>query len=276
MGGREPRLASSALVVGPSISIDVIISTPAGFPGRAVRQRPSRAWHDQGVRVHRNFGFVDLSGFTALTESQGDERAVSVLSSFRALVRDICSRRGVRVAKWLGDGAMLVSVEGRPLLAATLEMQRATSEALLAAPLRCGVSAGQVILHEGDDYIGHAVNLAARLCELAPGKVVFATESILGDLPKWGTVLSTEESAVRGLEHPLLVSRIGLRPLTGDVAPDPVCGIPLTAAVAEEAALDGLGRELWFCSDSCRDTWERRPRPKLDTGGSPRIPLIGS
>lgn len=236
----------------------------------------ARAWHDQGVRVHRNFGFVDLSGFTALTESQGDERAVAVLSSFRALVREICSRRGVRVAKWLGDGAMLVGVEGTPLLAATLEMQRATTAVRLPAPLRCGVSSGEVILHEGDDYIGHAVNLAARLCDLAPGQVVFATESILGDLPKWGTVLSTEETAIRGLEQSLRISRIGLRPLDGDVVPDPICGIPLTAEVAEEAALDGLGRELWFCSDSCRDTWERRPRPVLDTGGSPRMPLIGS
>ena len=131
-------MASFAWVVGESISIDVSISTPAG-PG-AVRRGVAAAWHDQGVRVHRNFGFVDLSGFTALTESQGDERAVSVLSSFRALVREICSRRGVRVAKWLGDGAMLVSVEGTPLLAATLEMQRATTEVRLPAPLRCGVS----------------------------------------------------------------------------------------------------------------------------------------
>ena len=39
------------------------------------------------------------------------------------MVRDICSRRGVRVAKWLGDGAMLVGVETTPLVAATLEMQ---------------------------------------------------------------------------------------------------------------------------------------------------------
>ena len=74
------------------------------------------------VRVYRTFAFVDVSGFTALTEREGDEHAVEVLSAFRALLRDICSRRGVRIAKWLGDGVMLVCVETRPLLAAILEL----------------------------------------------------------------------------------------------------------------------------------------------------------
>jgi class 3 adenylate cyclase/YHS domain-containing protein len=228
------------------------------------------------VRVHRNFGFLDLSGFTALTESEGDERAVSVLSAFRALVRDVCSRRGVRIAKWLGDGAMLVCIEGPSLLAAVLEMQHAMGTLQVPANLRCGVSSGEVILLEGDDYIGHAVNLAARLCDLAPGRVALATGSVLGDLPKWGAVLGTEETAVRGIERPLPVSRIGLRPLSPPTAPDPVCGIPLTGEVAEEAALDGFGQELWFCSYSCRDTWERRPRPAAEGQGSLRTPLIGT
>jgi adenylate cyclase len=234
------------------------------------------ACHDRVVRVYRHFGFVDLSGFTALTEAQGDERAVSVLSTFRGLARDICSRRGVRIAKWLGDGAMLVSVDGPPLLATTLEMQHAMAQAKLPASLRCGVSGGEVILLEGDDYVGSVVNLAARLCDLGPGRVVLAAESIVGALPKWGEVLRTEETQVRGIERPLPISHLGLRPLGSPVQEDPVCGIPLTAEVAEESARDGLGREVWFCSESCRDTWERRPRPVGDGSGSLRMPLIGS
>jgi class 3 adenylate cyclase len=74
------------------------------------------------VRVHRSFAFVDILGFTALTEHEGDERAVEVLAAFRRLLRDICGRRGVRIAKWLGDGAMLVGVETQPLLATILEL----------------------------------------------------------------------------------------------------------------------------------------------------------
>jgi len=228
------------------------------------------------VRVPRCFAFVDVSGFTALTDREGDEVAVAMLSDFRSLVREVCSRRGVRVAKWLGDGAMLVGVEATPVLAALLEMEFAVAQGRLELAIRSGVSVGEVILHEGDDYIGHAVNVAARLCDLAPGGEVLATPEAAEALPRWGMVLSTESVEIRGLQEPLEVARVGLRPPGAWARPDPVCGIPLTRSVSANQAQDAAGRELWFCSDSCRDTWDRRPAPLIDEPGSLRTPLIGT
>jgi len=124
------------------------------------------------VRVERSFAFVDVSGFTAMTEVEGDEHAVDVLTAFRSLLRDVCSRRGVRIAKWLGDGAMLVCVNTRPLLEAILELHHVVDEIsgpIAAVSIRSGITSGQVILMEGDDYVGHCVNVAARLCDLARG-----------------------------------------------------------------------------------------------------------
>src|ERR1039458_2068312 len=228
------------------------------------------------MRGFRSFAFIYLSGFTALTEIDGDERAVAILSTFRSMVRDICSRRGVRIAKWLGDGAMLVGVETTPLIAATLEMQVAVRRTDQAIAVRCGLAADHVILHEGDDYIGHAVNVAARLCDLAPGGEGWAGATIVEHLPRWGAVLSEGEVPIRGLEQPLWVSRLGLATLEGTVLPDPVCGVPLTLAVADNVARDALRSPVLFCSESCRDTWEHRPKPRPDGQGSLRIPLIGS
>src|SRR5581483_4666698 len=136
------------------------------------------------------------------------------------MVRDICSRRGVRVAKWLGDGAMLVGVETTPLVAATLEMEVAAARTDPPILVRCGLTADDVILFEGDDYIGHAVNVAARLCDLAPGGEVWAGDQIVEHIPKWATVLDEQEIAVRGLEHPMCVSRLGFALLEGTVFPD--------------------------------------------------------
>src|ERR1700731_1655211 len=112
------------------------------------------------MRVHRSFAFVDVSGFTALPEIEGDERAVDILTAFRALLRDICSRRGVRIAKWLGDGVMLVCVETRPLLEAILELHFVIGEVsgpVASVSIRSGITSGEVILMEGDDYVGHCV-----------------------------------------------------------------------------------------------------------------------
>src|SRR6266700_1938867 len=76
------------------------------------------------MRVLRYFAFVDLCGFTRFTEVHGDQEAVAVLTGFRSLVRDIASEHGVRVAKWLGDGAMFVSTDGPALAAALIALDR--------------------------------------------------------------------------------------------------------------------------------------------------------
>jgi adenylate cyclase len=216
------------------------------------------------VRVRRTFAFVDLSGFTALTEAEGDERAVSVLAVFRSTLRVICSRRAVRIAKWLGDGAMLVSVESKPLVAATLETKFTADSWPEAVAVKCGITIGHVILLEGDDYIGHAVNVAARLCDLAVGHEVLAVASVVPELPPWATVETADEIEVRGLEHPIDVVRIGLPKSGPDTLPDPVCRIPLTHATAVARRHDTEGRELLFCADSCAEMWDQRRRGPAD------------
>lgn len=228
------------------------------------------------MRVRRSFAFIDLSGFSAITERQGDERAVALLGAFRALVRDICSRRGVRIAKWLGDGAMLVGVETEPLIAAVLELRHAASAHHMPVKTTCGLTSGAVILLEGDDYIGHAVNVAARLCDLAGPDQILASEPVSEHLPPWGQVARRSEVVLRGLDSPLTVLELALRPPDGLGMDDPVCGLPLSPHTAVSTGRDSVGHVLLFCSDSCRETWDSRPRPAPDEQGSLRVPLIGS
>ena len=214
------------------------------------------------MRVHRTFAFVDVSGFTALTERDGDEYAVEVLSAFRALLRDICSRRGVRIAKWLGDGVMLVCVDTPPLLASVLELHHVIRE--VAGPaqevsIRSGITSGEVILMEGDDYIGHCVNVAARLCDLAQGGEALAVPSVMDDLPRWGTRLVSKEIAIRGVERPVLAASIAIPTPERGRQVDPVCGLPVSQDTAEESADGAGGTVVLFCSASCLDTWRHRP-----------------
>jgi adenylate cyclase len=231
------------------------------------------------MRVSRTFGFVDVSGFTALTKREGDEAAVRVLIDFRSMLRETCSRRGVRIAKWLGDGAMLVCVDTAPLLATVLEIEHGAGRSLIAErniSVRSGVTTGAVILLEGDDYVGHSVNIAARLCDQAPDGVVLALPSVVDDLPRWATVESRQQLELRGIDEPLGVVRLGVAPPPRGATTDPVCGLPIWSDAAEATAVDGLGRAVLFCADSCRDTWLARPGPAADELGSVRIPLIGS
>src|SRR5439155_4428296 len=105
--------------------------------------------------------------FTAFTDRHGDEQTVLVLAQLRSALREAAARRGVRVVKWLGDGAMLSSTMGDAICALAVELDHRMIETIPSLAVRAGLASGPVIMFEGDDYIGRSVNLAARLCDQA-------------------------------------------------------------------------------------------------------------
>ncbi len=159
------------------------------------------------MRVERTFAFVDLCGFTQFTNTDGDEHAVDVLTRFRAAARAIGSEHGVRVAKWLGDGAMFVSTAREPLVESILALAR-RAEDDVRLPLRGGLAGGAVILFEGDDYIGAPVNLAARLCDVAQPRELLAAASLADAVPGWADAVSGAPRDISGFTAAVEVVRI--------------------------------------------------------------------
>lgn len=147
----------------PTTATLPIPAPPApAFPARIGTEHPSLLPRNGHLLVERTFIFSDLSGFTAFTKRNGPHASAAMLAKFRHITRQIAASRGVRVAKWLGDGAMLVGVEPMPAIAlgAHLVAHYRDSE----VGVRVGIASGTVLLFEGDDYIGEPVNLAAKLC----------------------------------------------------------------------------------------------------------------
>jgi len=159
------------------------------------------------MRVDRTFAFVDLCGFTQFTNTDGDQHAVDVLTRFRGAARAMGSEHGVRVAKWLGDGAMFVSTSREPLVEAILALaQRAEEDVRL--PLRGGLAGGAVILFEGDDYIGAPVNLAARLCDVAKPRELLAAAELADAVPHWAEAVTGGARDISGFTVAVEVVRI--------------------------------------------------------------------
>lgn len=145
-------------------------------------ERPVPEWVELNQSLYRAFAFIDLSGFTLYTEQNGAHAATEVLTRFRTACRDVTARRGARVAKWLGDGVMIVGTEPGPVVAAAAELLLRFRDDPFE--IHAGVAGGVVLLFEGDDYIGRPVNLAARLCEAAsPGELLAV--GVEDGVPEW-------------------------------------------------------------------------------------------
>ena len=161
-------------------------------------------------RVRRTFAFIDLCGFTDFVDDHGDDGAVHELQVLRAVVREITPLFGVRVEKWLGDGVMLVGVDPEPVVGAVLAIERRHARAAQLS-LRGGVACGAVILLEGDDYVGRAVNLASRLCDVAaPGQLIAARDGL--ELPDWAVAEEHAPVTVKGMAGEVDVVALGSDP----------------------------------------------------------------
>ena len=196
-----------------------------------------RAWHHRGVRVERSFAFVDVSGFTALTELEGDERAVDVLTAFRALLRDHlrpAGRSHRQVAGRRRDaGVRDDSARCSRRSSSCTTWWVKSADGVEAVSIRSGITSGAVILMEGDDYVGHCVNVASRLCDLATAGEALAAPDVIADLPSWGRVVRQIQVDLRGVENPVPASSIEMARGLGPVSHDPICGLPLTTDTAD-------------------------------------------
>jgi adenylate cyclase len=118
-------------------------------------------------------GFIDFVGFTRLSATVAPERVGDVLGGFEDGVHAAAHAVGdVLVVKFIGDAAMLVGGELDDLIEVCLRVSHDPSASGDEVGRRAGVAAGPVAVRDGD-YVGHAVNSAARLTDLArPGTVL--------------------------------------------------------------------------------------------------------
>ncbi len=189
-------------------------SGPVPSP-RSELSRSTLSTTPTNTRVLRTFAFLDLCGFTDFADHHGDDEAVVELRGLRSAVREVAPLTGVRIDKWLGDGVMLVGVHCEPVVVAVLTIrQRLVETARL--PMRAGIAQGQVILMEGDDYVGRAVNIAARLCDVAQaGRVVASADDLV--TPSWVAVRALDPSWLKGVSSPVSTGALDIDIQASDV-----------------------------------------------------------
>jgi len=150
----------------------------------------------KGHRVEVTVFFVDIRGFTTLSENKEPEEIVELLNDHFSRVTDAVIKYGGHLNKFVGDEAM--AIFGAPVkdpdhaesaVRAALEIQKAIADGNRRQPGRTsfrvgvGINSGEVVAGNlGSDkrmeytVIGDNVNVASRLTSIARGGEIIISE----------------------------------------------------------------------------------------------------
>jgi class 3 adenylate cyclase len=204
--------------------------------------------------------FGDLVGYSAATETHGDETAAVLALRLADLAEAACSPdAGDRLVKSIGDAVLCTASEP----ANGLRLAARLTEFVLGEPnfpeLRTGLCHGPVVDRRGDVF-GAAVNLASRIAEAAEPGEVLATAEIADVAVAMG--IATTRLGPRRLKnlqapHELFILELHTEQAAVTKAIDPVCRMVVDPS-ASPSWTDAGGGGHWFCSERCRQIFRHR------------------
>ena len=208
------------------------------------------------------FLLADLAGYTALTEAHGDEHAADVAAEFLTEIRRVAADHDAREVKTIGDAVLLSLPDAADAIRLGARIVFDIGDRERALRVGAGVHTGTAVERDGD-WFGSAVNVAARVADLACAGELLVTDAARraagGRIPE----SQFRERGPHELKHvrdPVVVwsvERDGPGPTAGLVI-DPVCHMAVDGDTAAESVTHE-GRRVCFCSATCRDAFLARP-----------------
>ncbi len=208
-------------------------------------------------KIHATFCFADLAGFTALTETQGDQDAADIATRFADITRTSLGP-GDRLIKTIGDAVFVMS----PTPDAGIEFVERLLSLTCTQPgfpaLRAGLHYGEAVQRDYDVF-GAAVNLAARVAAEAYAGEVICTVSV-ADAARRQDIPVVELGPVPLKNVRKSIELFSLALMVGDNATpvDPVCNAPVDRRAAAGRLRYG-DAEYWFCSLTCAAAFASNP-----------------
>jgi adenylate cyclase len=211
--------------------------------------------------VSATFLFADIAGFTALTEAHGDHDAAALVADFCAKVRSELPASGGSEVKTIGDAVMLCVPDPAAAILLALRITHELMRGHASPAVRVGLHHGTAVELDGD-YVGAAVNLAARVSAEASGGEVLLTGQTAVLAPELESVIYEPRGrrVLHNVREPVeLFAALRAGDSTHGTLPrDPVCRM----AVDPERSAGRLTHEetaYFFCSLACAAQFARDP-----------------
>jgi class 3 adenylate cyclase len=154
--------------------------------------------------------FLDLTGFTRVTEERGDEAAASIALRLGEIATEAVRPHLGRLVKLLGDGVLMQFGDAASAVEGTLDLIAALPAAGLPTG-HAGIASGPLIVRDNDVF-GRTVNLAARIADVAADGHLLVPKNVWASLPADRFAMTgTETARLQGIGRVDLidVTRLG-------------------------------------------------------------------
>jgi len=213
-----------------------------------------------GQTIEATFCFVDIAGFTALTDTHGELAAADLVDDFTRLVRKSIETRG-HLQSLIGDCAFLVFADPVAAIDALSVLYQSIADRMNFPIIRTGLHHGSALLRD-DRHFGTTVNLAARVAAQATGGHILCTKTVADALVQAGIPdVEIEQQglvSLRNLPQPMELFEVVLSNFVRECAIDPVCKMQVDTRHAA-GSLHFNHRKYWFCSLACVERFAKQP-----------------
>jgi len=158
--------------------------------------------------------FADISGSTMLYETLGNGLARQIVVRCLAMMSSRLAAHNGTLIKTIGDEIMCTFPSAEAALRAACDMQDAVESGRPGGEtpiyVRIGFNYGEVIL-EADDVHGDAVNVAARITEVARARQILATNAAVEAMPPElrHRARHIRQAHIKGRQAPLDLFQVG-------------------------------------------------------------------
>lgn len=213
-----------------------------------------------GRTIEATFCFVDIAGFTALTDTHGELAAADLVDHFCELVRQ-CIEPGGELQSLIGDCAFLIFPDPVTAIRSLATLYEAIADRDSYPIIRTGLHHGSALVRD-NRHFGTTVNLAARVAAQATGGHILCTKSVTDVLEPAGIAnLEIQHHglvSLRNLPEPMDLYELTFSNLLREYAIDPVCKMQVDTRHAA-GDLHFNHRRYWFCSLSCVERFVKQP-----------------
>lgn len=230
--------------------------------------------------VAGTFIFTDLVSSTEMASRMSAAEADALRQRHFGLLRGAIDSTGGREVKNLGDGLMVVFSSPSRALSCAVEMQQAVERnnrrSEIPLSVRIGLATGEVT-EEAGDFFGDPVVEAARLCSVAEGGQILATDLLRMTVGRHATqeFAALGDKELKGLPVPVAVVEVLWEP-TGEPTSETAAEIPLPSRLAmgsSDQVFSFAGRlaEMSTLSDALKQVSAENHLRVVLLGGEPGV-----